>query len=39
MNFALDYMPGFKEDQSIQQAIEAFYHFVFKLALAVEDGK
>jgi hypothetical protein len=39
LNFALNYVEGFKEDMSLSEAYSLIYAFLFKLVEAVEEEK
>ncbi|WP_026906780.1 hypothetical protein [Paucisalibacillus globulus] len=38
LNFALNYVQGFNEDMSLEQAYRLIYRFIFKLVERVEEG-
>ena len=37
VNFALDYLKGFREDMSLQEAFNLIYHFLFILVQTIEE--
>lgn len=39
INFTLDYVTGFNDDQSLDEAFRLIYHFLFMLAETIEDNK
>ncbi|MEH7415403.1 branched-chain amino acid aminotransferase [Neobacillus drentensis] len=39
LNFALNYVEGFREEMTMGEAFQLIYHFLFKLVEEVETGK
>nr|WP_304219992.1 hypothetical protein [Fredinandcohnia onubensis] len=38
MNFALNYVNGFKEEMTLEEAYRLIYRFLFKLVERTEEG-